>query len=69
MKVDPEYRKKVEELEKKLAGKAFVARLATSRFLADPVLLKEIALVLDQMRFDVIHFNNGMHGWQHSELE
>src|SRR5437016_13450804 len=57
------------EVEKKLAGKAFVARLATSRFLADPVLLKEIALVLDQMRFDVIHFNNGMHGWQHSELE
>src|SRR5436190_23970871 len=47
------------EVEKKLAGKAFVARLATSRFLADPVLLKEIALVLDQMRFDVIHFNNG----------
>jgi hypothetical protein len=41
------------EVEKKLAGKAFVARLATSRFLADPVLLKEIALVLDQMRFDV----------------
>ena len=57
------------EVEKKLAGKAFVARLATSRFLADPVLLKEIALVLDQMRFDVIHFNNGMHGWQHTELE
>ena len=39
------------------------------RALTDPVLLKEIALVLDQMRFDVIHFNNGMHGWQHTELE
>src|SRR5690348_11046894 len=35
------------EVEKRLAGKAFVARLATSRFLADPVLLKEIELVLD----------------------
>src|SRR3954469_14911554 len=30
------------EVEKRLAGKAFVARLATSRFVADPVLLKEI---------------------------
>src|SRR5437868_14877310 len=57
------------EVEKRLTGKAFVARLATSRFVADPVLLKEIALVLDGTRFDVIHFNNGMHGWQHSEGE
>src|SRR5258707_15858988 len=57
------------EVEKRLAGKAFVARLATSRFVADPVLLKEIELVLDQANFDVIHFNNGMHGWQHSEAE
>src|SRR6478672_8013613 len=57
------------EVEKRLAGKAFIARLTTSRFLADPVLLKEIELVLDQEKFDVIHFNNGMHGWQHSEAE
>jgi hypothetical protein len=57
------------EVEKQLAGKAFVARLATSRFVADPVLLKEIELVLDQTKFEVIHFNNGMHGWQHSETE
>src|SRR5205823_13966390 len=57
------------EVEKRLAGKAFVARLCTSRFAADPVLLKEIALVLEETKFDVIHFNNGMHGWQHSEAE
>ena len=57
------------EVEKRLAGKAFVARLTTSRFAADPVLLKEIELVLDQEKFDVIQFNNGMHGWQHSEAE
>lgn len=56
-------------VEKRLAGKAFVARLTTSRFLADPVLLKEIELVLDQMKFDVIHFNNGMHGWQYTEAD
>ena len=57
------------EVEKRLAGKAFVARLATSRFIADPVLLKEIELVLNGAKFDVIQFNNGMHGWQHSEAE
>ena len=57
------------KVEKNLAGRAFVARLATSRFISDPVLLQEIALVLDNNRFDIIHFNNGMHGWQHSEKE
>src|SRR4030095_1035402 len=57
------------DVERRLSGKACVARLATSRFIADPVLLKEIELLLDQAKFDVIHFNNGMHGWQHSEAE
>jgi hypothetical protein len=57
------------QVEKRLAGKAYVARLATSRFISDPVLLQEIALVLDNTKFDIIHFNNGMHGWQHSENE
>lgn len=57
------------EVEKHLAGKAFVARLSTSRFIGDRVLLKEIELVLDGTKFDVIQFNNGMHGWQHTEAE
>ena len=57
------------EVEKRLAGKAFVGRLATSRFVADPVLLKEIESVLSGAKFDVIQFNNGMHGWQHSEAQ
>jgi lysophospholipase L1-like esterase len=57
------------EVETRLAGKAYVARLATSRFISDPVLLQEIALLLDNTKFDIIHFNNGMHGWQHSEKE
>ncbi len=56
-------------VEKRLAGKAFVARLTTSAFLSDPMLLQEIGMVLDSAKFDVIHFNNGMHGWQHSEEE
>jgi hypothetical protein len=57
------------QVEKNLEGKAYVARLSTSRFISDPVLLQEIALLLDNNQFDIIHFNNGMHGWQHSEKE
>ena len=57
------------EVEKRMAGKAYVAQLATSAFLSDPMLLKEVALILDSLKVDVIHFNNGLHGWQHSEEE
>ena len=54
-------------VEKNLAGKAYVARIATSQFLSDPLLLGQLRLVLSQMKFDVIHFNNGMHGWTYTE--
>jgi len=52
-----------------LKGKASVARLTTSKSIGDPALLAEVALVLDQCRFDVVHFNNGLHGWGYSESE
>jgi hypothetical protein len=57
------------EVEKQLAGKAYIGRLSSSAFISDPVLLKQIEMVLGQYKFDVIHFNNGMHGWQHSDKE
>jgi hypothetical protein len=52
-----------------LKGKAVVARLATSKCAADPVLIKEVSLLLGQYKFDVIQFNNGMHGWGYTEEE
>ena len=56
-------------VEQNLKGTAYVARLATSKSVGDPALLAEIALVIGQSRFDVIHFNNGLHGWGYSEEE
>ena len=56
-------------VDKLLTGKAYVCRLTTSQFLSDPLLLGQITLFLDNMKFDVIQFNNGMHGWTHSEAE
>ena len=52
-----------------LKGKASVARLTTSKSIGDPALLAEVALVLGQCHFDVVHFNNGLHGWGYSEEE
>lgn len=60
------YYPKVAEI---LKGKASVARLTTSKSVGDPALLAEVAAVLDQCRFDVVHFNNGLHGWGYSEEE
>jgi len=57
------------KVEEALKGKASVARLTTSKSIGDPVLLMEVALVLGQCRFDVVHFNNGLHGWGYSEEE
>ncbi len=57
------------KVEEALKGKASVARLSTSKSIGDPVLLTEVALVLDQCRFDVVHFNNGLHGWGYTEEE
>jgi GDSL-like Lipase/Acylhydrolase family len=55
------------KVEQKLKGKAYVARLATSKSVGDPALLLEIELILGQARFDVIHFNNGLHGLGYTE--
>lgn len=54
-------------VSKDLAGKAYVSRLTTSQFLADPLLLGQIQLFLTHFKFDVIHFNNGMHGFDKTE--
>jgi len=51
------------EVEKHLAGKAYFARLTTSKCVADPSFADEIQLLLKHYTFAVIHFNNGLHGW------
>lgn len=57
------------EVEKRLAAKAYVGRLSSAAFVADPALLQQVQMVLSQYKFDVIHFNNGMHGWHYSETD
>ena len=55
------------QVETNLKGQAYVARLATSKSLGDPALLDQVGLVLAEQKFDIIHFNNGMHGDGYSE--
>lgn len=55
------------QVESNLKEKAYVARLATSKSLGDPALIDQLALVLREQSFDIIHFNNGMHGDAYSD--
>lgn len=54
-------------VEKQLAGKAYCARLTTSKCVSDPTFNDDLLLLLNQYKFSVIHFNNGLHGWGYTE--
>lgn len=56
-------------VESHLKGKAYCARVATSKAIGDPALTVELAAFLAEAKFDVVHFNIGMHGWAYSEDE
>jgi len=56
-------------VEAALKGKAYCARIATSKAIGDPALPAQIALFLSEEKFDVVHFNIGMHGWDYTEDE
>lgn len=59
------------EVQHELNGRANVYLFAASTSLGDPRLnaqLSEFA-TLEGVKFNVVHFNNGMHGWAYSEKE
>lgn len=59
------------EVNKDLSGIANVYLLATSASVGDPRLVRQIADfgALERVRFEVVHFNNGMHGWGYTESQ
>ena len=58
-----------EDVSADLKGKAYVGYLTSSLSVGDPMRPQQIALVLKNCRFDVIHFNNGLHGKGYTEEE
>jgi hypothetical protein len=56
------------QVAKRLAGRANVYLFATSCSSGDPRLTEQLHLYFETApSFRVIHFNNGMHGWDYSE--
>jgi len=59
------------EVQRQLSDAANVYLFATSTSVGDPRLLQQLAEFssLENTSFQVVHFNNGMHGWLYSEAE
>ncbi len=59
------------EVKKDLSGVANVYLMASSICVGDPRLPIEIAEFarMENVHFQVIHFNNGMHGWAYTEAQ
>jgi GDSL-like lipase/acylhydrolase family protein len=59
------------EVQRRLTGVANVYLMATSASVGDPRLPRQMEEFsgAEAVRFSVIHFNNGMHGWTYSEKE
>ena len=60
------YRSHVKDI---LGGEIYVDMLATSRALDNPALWEELRHMLVLTRYDVIHFNNGLHGFHLSRQQ
>lgn len=58
-----------EGVQRRLSGKALVARLSTSAAVGDPALLQQVRMLLGQYRFEVIHLNVGLHGSDYTEAD
>jgi lysophospholipase L1-like esterase len=59
------------EVQKDLNGIANVYLMASSTSIGDPRLEHQIAefAAAENVRFRVVHFNNGMHGWAYTEAQ
>jgi hypothetical protein len=59
------------QVTKDLGGVANVYLMSSSTSVGDPRLTHQIAefSAMEKVRFRVVHFNNGMHGWDYSEAQ
>jgi hypothetical protein len=59
------------EVTKDLAGEANVYLMASSTSVGDPRLPHEIRefAAMENVPFRIVHFNNGMHGWDYTEAQ
>jgi hypothetical protein len=52
-----------------LGGTAVVSLVSGSKSVGDPALLSQLSPIIAELTWAVVHFNNGLHGWDYSEDE
>ena len=57
------------QVDRSLKGKYCCGQLATSKCVGDPGIDKELEIAFCDNDFDIVHFNNGMHGWDYTETQ
>jgi len=59
------------QVTKDLAGVANVYLMATSTSVGDPRLPRQVRefAAMEHVPFRIVHFNNGMHGWEYTEAQ
>jgi hypothetical protein len=59
------------EVQRQLSHVANVYLMATSASVGDPRLSRQLAdfSIMEAVSFQVVHFNNGMHGWVYSKAD
>lgn len=56
-------------VSKQLKEKFYCAKLTTSACVSDPIFLEQLAVMFNNYKYKVIHFNNGLHGFGYTEEE
>lgn len=51
----------------RLQGKAYCSKFTTSRSLGDPALIEQLKSIFFSYKFDIISFNNGLHGADYTD--
>ena len=51
----------------RLQNKAYCSKFTTSRSLGDPALMEQLKTVFFSFKFDIISFNNGLHGVEYAD--
>lgn len=56
-------------LSDKLKNKAYCCKFTTSRSLGDPALIEQLKAIFFSYKFDIISFNNGLHGVEYTDRQ
>ncbi len=56
-------------VEDQLSSQTYLGKYTTSKFVGNPDFRAELEILLNRYQFEIIHINNGLHGWDYTLSE